>query len=152
RSDAISCRARCCGRARRRLLAVAQRSTLRAWTAGLSVAMHAVPRGGPVAKRPGRPAGQSVIARVARGENPEGKLSAGIQAQTSDEGNAAESGAGRGDPGTGGLSQVIGGPLRLPPNPLIQIGGPLRLPPNPLIHARVDTVCSAISAGGSRDR
>src|SRR5213594_2563520 len=30
---------------------------------------------------------------------------------------------------------LIGGPLRLPPNPVYLIGGPLRLPPNPLIHA-----------------
>src|SRR5262249_34285452 len=126
--------------------------------------------GGRSGEWPGRPAGQRVIARVARGENPERKLSAGIQAQTSDEGDAAEPCAERRDPGAGGLSQVIGGTRTASPRPpSLNCGDPYRFPPNPPHsdwgtptaspkppHPRREpprsAITSAISEAGLRDR
>src|SRR6266403_787843 len=103
-------------RARRWLLAVAERSSRRAGPSGLSLAVHAVPRGGPLAARPRRPARQGLVARVAGGEDSEGKLSAGLQAQAPDQRHAAPARARAGDTGTGRISK-IGGAARAPPGP-----------------------------------
>src|SRR5437867_6014053 len=90
-----------------------------------------MPRSGPIAERPRRPAGQRIIARAARGEDPERKLSARVQAQASDQRDAAAARAGPGDSGAGRVSEVAErGESRLSAL-VIGLGGPLRLPPKP---------------------
>src|SRR5438445_3549482 len=102
-------------RARRRLLAAAERSSRRAGPSGLSVAVHAVPRGGPIAAWPRGPARQGLVARVAGGEDSEGKLSARLQAQAPDQRHAAAARARAGDTGTGRISEIGGGGAAPPP-------------------------------------
>src|SRR5207245_9005629 len=101
-------------RARRRLLAVAERSSRRAGPSGLSVPVHAVPRGGPIAAWPRGPARQGLVARVAGGEDSEGKLSARLQAQAPDQRHAAAARARAGDTGTGRISEIGGSGARSP--------------------------------------
>src|SRR5437763_1740762 len=103
-----------------------------------------MPRGGPIAERSGRPPSQRLVAGIARGANPRRTLSAGVQAQTPDERDAAAAGAGAGDSGAGCVSEIATGASASGSIELgepYELGGPLRLPPKPPSFTRGRTRC-----------